>query len=202
MDTSGYSTRKVAAPKTPWRAALAAGALLASGAASAHPGLHGGGVLAAFSHPFGGLDHLLAMLAVGAWAACTPRAAPSLPLAFVGAALAGALAGAWGYALPALEPLLALSVVLGGLVLMRRQLPSTVLLAPVAAVLGALHGNAHGLEVSGAQAASALAAFAAGTASLHAAGYAVARLVRARAPRAMRPLGGLLTLAGGVLACA
>lgn len=36
--------------------------------AHAHVGLHTDGVLAGFSHPFSGLDHILAMVAVGFWA--------------------------------------------------------------------------------------------------------------------------------------
>ena len=42
--------------------------LLASGTALAHPG-HDGGLAAGLAHPFTGLDHLLAMVAVGLWAA-------------------------------------------------------------------------------------------------------------------------------------
>ena len=42
--------------------------------AFAHPGHGTSGLLAGLSHPLGGLDHLLAMLAVGLWAAQRPTA--------------------------------------------------------------------------------------------------------------------------------
>ncbi len=39
---------------------------LASAPASAHPG-HGGDALSGLVHPFSGLDHIVAMCAVGLW---------------------------------------------------------------------------------------------------------------------------------------
>lgn len=47
----------------------AAALLLAPALAFAHPGHGDNGLMAGISHPLGGLDHLLAMLAVGLWAA-------------------------------------------------------------------------------------------------------------------------------------
>ncbi len=46
---------------------IAAGGLLLSGSVFAHPG-HDAGMLSGFLHPLLGLDHLIAMLAVGIWA--------------------------------------------------------------------------------------------------------------------------------------
>lgn len=182
---------------------LAALCLLgASTAAWAHPGLHAQTTALAFAHPFTGLDHLLAMLAIGAWAASGARAARWAPCAFVLAALAGTLTGALGMAVPALESLLAVSVILGGLVLCLQRVPLPALLPLIAAPLGALHGNAHGLEVAGAHAPAALCAFFAGVVVLHALGCGVARSVVNRAPRVLRVIGAALVLIGGGLAIA
>ena len=48
----------------------------ASGAALAHPGHESASFFTGFTHPLGGLDHLLAMLAVGLYAARQPGATP------------------------------------------------------------------------------------------------------------------------------
>jgi len=171
-------------------------------AAWAHPGLHADAVATAFAHPFSGLDHLLAMLAVGAWAAAGTRGAAWAPLAFVAAALFGTLAGAAGFHVPALEVLLGLSVAGGGFVLLQRRSWSTQPLLFAACALGALHGNAHGLEVMGANSWAALGAFAAGTALLHALGYTTARGLGRVGPQALRLAGAALALIGGALAIA
>lgn len=171
-------------------------------AAWAHPGLHAEAVTAAFAHPFSGLDHLLAMFAVGAWAAAGTRGAAWAPLAFVTAALLGTLAGAAGFHVPALEVLLGLSVAGGGFVLLQRRSWSARLLVVAACVLGVLHGNAHGLEVMSANSVAALGAFAAGTALLHALGYATARGLGRVGPQALRLAGAALALIGGALAIA
>lgn len=181
------------------RLAVAAVALAASGAAEAHTGLHTGGMLAAFTHPFTGIDHLLAMLAIGAWGVSGSRSAP---LAFVAAAVLGAVAGAAGLALSGLETWLALSVVFAGAVLAARRAPSLRWLVVAAAAMGAVHGNAHGLEVAGAAAVSSLVAFGLGTAGLHALGYVTARGLATRAPRALRATGAAIALVGGWLALA
>src|SRR5687767_15457481 len=91
-------------------------ALLAlfAGTASAHPG-HAGheitGVGWGLAHPFTGLDHLLAMIAVGLWAAqIGGRALWLLPLSFVTSMAVGGALGMSGMALPQVEPLILGSV--------------------------------------------------------------------------------------------
>ncbi|MGA8050669.1 MAG: HupE/UreJ family protein, partial [Burkholderiales bacterium] len=94
------------------RIAVALVLAVASGATLAHP-FHAvsGGAAAGFLHPFSGFDHLLAMVAVGLWAArLGGRALWLAPLSFVGAMLAGGLAGFAGLSLPATEHLVAGSV--------------------------------------------------------------------------------------------
>lgn len=152
--------------------ALAASLTLVSGSAFAHSGDHTlAGFTAGFAHPFSGLDHLLAMLAVGLWAARQGgHARWALPAAFLAAALAGVGWAAAGGVLPALETGLALSVLLLGLLVATR---GTGLAAGVAVAAGfaVFHGYTHGIELAAAPSMlSALVGFVLASASLHLAG--------------------------------
>ncbi len=121
---------------------------LASTAAMAHTGAgaHSHGFLAGFAHPFTGLDHLLAMLAVGIWSVRQANAR-WLQATFIGMVMVGMGSGAAGLAIPGLETGIAATVVLMGvLIAMAARLPA----AAGAAMVGAfalLHGNAHGHEL-------------------------------------------------------
>jgi len=117
------------------------------GAAHAHPS-HTSGVLAGLIHPFLGLDHLLAMLAVGVWAAqLGGHAKWLLPASFVALLALGGTMGMAGVALPMVESGIATSVLLLGLLI-----AFTVKLPPVSGavmvgVFGVFHGYAHGTEI-------------------------------------------------------
>lgn len=123
--------------------------------ASAHmgtdPGAHAEtGFIDGLLHPFTGLDHLAAMLAVGFWSALTARRLWTVPLAFATMLLAGALPGLAGMELPAVEPMIAASLlVLGLLVVLRTRLPA-VLAASLVGLFAIFHGVAHGTELAGA----------------------------------------------------
>ncbi len=90
------------------RAGLVAGLLsLVPAVAFAHPG-HGGAAghdfLHGFMHPLHGMDHFLAMVAVGLWAAQRDRRSVwALPIAFVAFMAVGFVLGAGGVAMPAVE---------------------------------------------------------------------------------------------------
>jgi urease accessory protein len=130
-----------------------------SGAALAHSGAgaHSLGFLAGFTHPFTGLDHLLAMLAVGAWSVRQPNA-KWLPATFIGMLLAGMASGMAGLSLPGLETGIALTVVLMGLlVALAARLPAAVG-AMMVGTFAVLHGNAHGHELPQAISAAGLLA--------------------------------------------
>jgi urease accessory protein len=186
--------------KHPRTIALTALCLFA-GTASAHTGNHTvTGFASGLAHPLSGLDHLLAMIAVGLWAAQQGgRAMWAVPAAFVGAMmLGGGLAWA-GLSLPHVETGIAASVlVLGLLIATRRQLAVTAGMA-IAAGFALFHGYAHGLEMP--QAASpALYAlgFVLATAFLHGAGIAGSRIGRCamQAAGAGIAAGGLAMLFG------
>ncbi len=122
---------------------------LFAGTASAHTGSHTvTGFVSGLTHPLLGLDHLLAMVAIGLWAAQQGgRALWAVPAAFVGAmGMGGGLAWA-GLSLPYVETGIAASVlVLGLLIATQRQWAVTVGMA-IAAGFALFHGYAHGLEM-------------------------------------------------------
>jgi len=175
---------------------LSLAALLAT-PALAHTGAGAtDGLMAGFLHPALGLDHVLAMVAVGLWAGLVGgRAVLAWPAAFVALMVGGALLGMGGMPLPGVEGGIAISVVALGLaVALRAPLP----LAAGAAVCGLFaifHGHAHGAELpEGAGAAAYVVGFALSTTFLHAAGVALG-LVLTRVPFAWAP-----RLAGGAVA--
>src|SRR5436190_22457583 len=72
----------------------------------------GHGISSGFLHPFLGWDHLLAMLAVGAWGATLgARAIWVVPLAFLSAMIVGGVTGMSGIEIPFVETMILASVV-------------------------------------------------------------------------------------------
>lgn len=178
-------------------AALAGPALAHTGAGSTS------GFAAGLHHPMGGLDHLLAMVAVGVLAAqLGGRALWAVPAAFVGMMLVGGLAAMAGIGLPLVELGIAGSVViLGAVIALGRRLPLAGAVA-LAGVLAVFHGHAHGLEMPAAASGLAYAAgFALATATLHVAGLGLglgARTLSERAGRALLAIGGAGVSAAGL----
>ncbi|HHZ10979.1 MAG TPA: HupE/UreJ family protein, partial [Rhizobiales bacterium] len=107
-----------------------------------------GSFAAGFSHPFFGLDHILAMVAVGLWAALLGgRAAWLVPTAFVGTMMLGFALALAGLGLPFVEPVIAASVVVIGLLtLVALQVPTQIGMAMVG-FFALFHGYAHGGEL-------------------------------------------------------
>lgn len=186
--------------ETPWRLSLSLAVVPA--AAWAHPAAepHGDAFVAGLVHPTGGLEHQLAMLAIGLWAAQLSAARAALvPLAFLAGAAGGLLAGG-GSAAPA-PWLLAVPVAALGIALLRTSRWPPLAAAAVALGCGILHGHAHVLPSGTTATAGAFAAgFLATTALLHAASFASVRLLPL-AGRSMvaRASGLVLTLAGVAL---
>ena len=122
-------------------------AMAFSSIAYAHPG-HGDSYLAGMAHPFMGLDHLLAMLAVGIWAfQLGGRAKWLVPASFVALmAVAGGL-GMTGIKLPMVESSIATSVLLLGLLIAFAVKMPPALGAAIVAVFAVFHGYAHGTEM-------------------------------------------------------
>lgn len=132
--------------------AIAAGAVMGAlpCLAVAHAG-HGevaGGLLAGMLHPLSGIDHIIAMVAVGIWAAqLGARAIRVLPLTFLLLMAAGGALGALQVPLAGVEIGIAVSAVtLGVLVAFSVRLPLAAAGALVAA-FALCHGHAHGAEL-------------------------------------------------------
>lgn len=177
------------------------------GLALAHTGVGAThGFAAGAGHPLDGLDHLLAMLAVGLWALqmsrhpqCRPATATLwvLPLAFLSLMAGGSLLGAASVALPFIEQGIVLSVLLLGVLIaatVRLPLPASVALVGLFAIC---HGYAHGSEMPGDASGLAYAAgFLLATAGLHAFGIGLGSLLQRLAPAALRLLGAGIALTG------
>jgi urease accessory protein len=187
------------------RAALAAAPLLLllPAPAWAHTGAGpAAGLLHGFLHPLAGADHVLAMLAVGLWAA--QRGGSDvwrLPLAFVVAMIAAGAAAMAGFAMPAVETGIVLSVLLlGAIVALTVPLPSAAAIGAVA-LFALFHGHAHGAEMPAALSAAAYGAgFALATALLHLGGIGFSRVIAGQAPlrrvMAVRVAGACIGAAG------
>lgn len=179
---------------------------LAPAIASAHTGIGATtGFLHGFWHPIGGIDHVLAMVAVGLFAAqLGGRALWAVPATFVAVMAAGGTLGMAGVALPAVEVGIALSVlVLGLVVLAGRRWPLGLAMALVA-VFAVFHGHAHGSEMPvDASGLSYGLGFMLATALLHLAGIGLGiglgRLAATEGGRLIQASGAAIALAGVVL---
>lgn len=131
------------------RMPLAALSLIVPATALAHPG-HGlqTGLSLGFLHPLTGVDHLLAMLAVGIWAAqLGGRALWLVPATFVAVMALGGVLGFDGLTVPYFEQGIAASVlVLGLMIACGQRLPLPISVALVAS-FALFHGYAHGAEL-------------------------------------------------------
>jgi urease accessory protein len=170
-----------------------------AGPALAHTGVgavHGFG--AGLLHPLFGVDHVLAMVAVGLWAGLTGgRARFAYPLAFIGMMVLSGLWGMSGAALPGVEIGIAVSVVVLGLAIALRATPPLAAGAAACAIFAIFHGHAHGAELpQGSSGLGYALGFVLATAALHGAGLGLAGLLAARAPLLARVAGGGLALAG------
>ena len=191
--------------KSVTRSAAAAILVLLPGAALAHPGHVAGGFAHGVMHPLGGLDHVLAMVAVGLYAALLGgRALWLVPATFVGVMAIGGAVGAAGYPLPYTEIGIALSVIVLGLaVALRASLPTFAAMA-LAGLFAIFHGHSHGAEMpADAAAVSYATGFMLATALLHGAGIAIGlaagRLAERGGWRVAQVAGGAMALAGVAL---
>jgi len=166
------------------------------------------GFAAGCSHPMGGLDHLLAMVAVGILAVQSGgRAIWILPAVFVGMMLVGALLGIMGVGVPFVEQgILGSVIILGAVIAVGHRLPMVVAVGLVG-LFALFHGHAHGTELPAA--ASSLAygtGFAAAALLLHVVGIgmgiAAQKTSDKLAPVAVRIGGAAIAAAGLALGVA
>ena len=185
------------------RAFILLGLLWPALPALAHTGALGDhvhpGFMAGLLHPFTGIDHLAAMLAVGVWSALAVRPVWVAPLAFVALLGAGALGGLAGVAVPGVEPMIAASLLVTGLLIATRAQWRVWAAALVAALFAFFHGAAHGMELSGVGVAQALAGMLIGSAALHLTGIGLGRWVFDQRRWLSAMAGGAVALLGSAL---
>lgn len=184
-------------------------AVLVSSGAEAHAfGTEGAGLSHGFAHPFGGLDHLLAMVTVGLWAAQRGgKAVWLMPTAFMSSMVIGGALGFEGVALPMVELAIAASlVVLGSVVALSFQPPVWLGMA-IVGLFAVFHGHAHGAEMP--EAASPIlyaGGFVVATGILHATGIAAclgarrSQLVAKVADKVVQWAGAVVAASGLLLA--
>jgi urease accessory protein len=181
------------------RHCLAAALLSLPTLAFAHPGHElQSGFVAGFMHPLSGVDHLMAMLAVGLWAAqLGGRMRWAVPMSFVCLMLSGAVLGMSGFQFGLVEQGIATSVCVLGLLLagaVRLPAMSCVLLTGAFAMF---HGYAHGAESPASGVAIYMSGFALSTVVLHVAGLRISdRFQHNQQPQAMRWAGAAMAVGG------
>jgi urease accessory protein len=172
--------------------------------AFAHQGQEmGSGFASGFLHPLGGLDHVLAMLAVGMWGA--QLGAPAiwvLPVAFPLVMALGGVAGILQVPLPAVETGIALSVIVLGAAIALDRRPPLWLAGVLVSAFAVFHGYAHGTELPNQAGAVAYSAgFVLATGLIHLTGIGIGFVVRVPSgPHLLRAGGSAISLAGCVLA--
>lgn len=157
------------------------------------------GFLTGFRHPISGLDHVLAMIAVGLWGA--QLGAPAiwlLPVAFPMVMAVGGMLGLMGIPIPGIEYGIALSALLLGAAVMFEVRPPLGVAAALVGFFAVFHGHAHGTELPPGQSALLYSiGFVIATGSLHALGIGIGTVHRwAWGQRALRLAGGLVTIGG------
>lgn len=173
--------------------------MLTSTAAQAHTGAEAG-----WLHPLSGADHLLAMIAIGAWSCqMGGRAIWIVPSAFVCSMLLGGILGFEQVDLPGVEIGIVLSVILLGLAIALEKTFPVVIAAFGVGIFGMFHGYAHGYEMPVMDNKLAYSAgFLSTTAALHVVG-AVGALLILKLPRGrviLCTLGTICALCGVYLA--
>lgn len=154
-------------------------------------------------HPLVGLDHLLAMMAVGFWAAMQKsQLRIQIPMVFMLVLVAGFLLGQTAFGLPVVESGIATSVlILGLLIATAARLPAAAALG-LSGIFALFHGYAHGAEAV----ASSMTLFAAGFLSsslmLHLCGGIAANTVKTQQPTLAKLAGLAIAAAGATLLAA
>ena len=156
---------------------------------------------AGFVHPLTGIDHLLAMFAIGLWSSRQTLPLRWLTPLIVAVAMAGGATVAWmGLSLFGVEFGIAFSVLLAGVCLCTLvRLPAAVGAASIFALL-LLHGNAHGTELAyGAEALQCMVGFMVSSALITGVGCILGGRGLTARPRLLRIAGAAVVACGAGL---
>ncbi|MCA3218620.1 MAG: HupE/UreJ family protein [Burkholderiales bacterium] len=159
------------------------------------------GFVTGLLHPVSGLDHVLAMVAVGLWGA--QLGAPAiwlLPVTFPLVMACGGFLGLIGVPLPGVEVGIAASAIALGVMVVLQARPPLWLAALLVAFFAVFHGHAHGTELPDGQSGLAYSiGFVAATGALHAVGIMIGLIHRWASGRVvLRGMGALVALAGAL----
>ncbi|HIO28447.1 MULTISPECIES: HupE/UreJ family protein [Marinobacter] len=186
---------------------VAAGLLLTATTAAAHTG-HGAhaesGFLSGLLHPMLGLDHLLAMAAIGFWSVRQSNTMKQItPLFVIGGMVLGAGIAWAGMSLPSVETGITFSVLVAGILIATLAKLPTAVGGTLVGVFMLFHGFAHGTEMpAGATLAAYLAGFSMATLAITLVGRGLGSLLLRADSRFSRGIGGVLAVAGAYLAAA
>jgi urease accessory protein len=157
------------------------------------------GLITGLQHPWSGLDHVLAMIAVGIWGAQLGNPALwLLPVTFPMVMAMGAMLGLLGIPLPGVEIGIAVSAILLGAMVAGEVRPQLLLAALLVGFFAIFHGHAHGTDLPAGQSGLLYSmGFVIATGSLHAIGIALGLIHRWPAGKlALRGAGALIAVMG------
>jgi urease accessory protein len=158
-----------------------------------------GGFLTGLSHPISGLDHVLAMIAVGLWGAQLGSPALwMLPVAFPMMMACGGMMGLIGIPLPGVEVGIAVSAMVLGVVVLAEARPPLAVAIMIVAFFAIFHGHAHGTELPEGESGLLYSiGFVTATGCLHGVGITIGLIHRWSAGQvALRIAGGAVAIAG------
>jgi urease accessory protein len=157
------------------------------------------GFITGLQHPWSGLDHILAMIAVGIWGAQLGNPAMwLLPVTFPMVMSLGALMGLIGIQLPGIEIGIALSAILLGVMVLGEFRPKIIMAALLVGFFAIFHGHAHGAELPAGQSGMIYSmGFVIATGCLHGIGIAIGLVHRWPQGRlALRGAGAFIAVMG------
>ncbi|WP_404364534.1 HupE/UreJ family protein [Marinobacter sp.] len=186
------------------RLLITLGLMATAATAAAHTG-HGAhaesGFVSGLLHPMLGLDHLLAMAAIGFWSVRqTASMKDSTPLFVIGGTVLGAGIAWGGLSLPGVETGIGLSVMLAGILIATMARLPTAVGGSLAGAFMVFHGFAHGTEMpAGAALVAYLAGFSMATLAITFVGRGLGALLMKTDSRAGRVVGATLAGVGSYL---
>jgi urease accessory protein len=158
-----------------------------------------GGFLTGVAHPVSGLDHVLAMIAVGLWGAQLGKPALwLLPVVFPMMMAGGGMLGLMGIPLPGVEIGIAISAIVLGAMVFAEAKPALAVSLAIVAFFAIFHGHAHGTELPAGQSGLLYSiGFVAATGCLHGVGISIGMIHRWNTGRlALRGAGAMVCVAG------
>lgn len=157
------------------------------------------GFFTGIEHPWSGLDHILAMVAVGLWGAQLGNPAIwVLPIAFPMMMAVGAMMGLMGIPVPGVEIGIALSAIMLGLMVLLDMRAKLLIAGILVGFFAIFHGHAHGTELPAGQSGLLYSmGFVIGTGCLHGVGILIGLIHKYPVGRILLRTAGAFIMAMG-----